>query len=265
LSAARVARTGADPAGWAADKLGRAMLRRTKVIELIERYLPWMPSDLVARYETEVPELGPLSRHRLALAAASAASRPCTSGRDARGRFATRLRVTCARATEREAARREAAALAPWVAAIEAAKEARRAEVAEKLAARMARRRAVKVVPAVSAGADRSSASVEEGMQPDAVMAGVGADGGDRDKAAEIGSAVTARAEVDRRDATAEDALHLDAVLVDLLPRAAGGRARGGPREGRPADRKAATNPSGGAAARNGRGLLAQPQRCLAP
>ena len=142
----------------------RAMARRLRLADALTRHLGWLPRALAERLHAyDVPELrarvhysqlpdapaGPSAQGQAPGTSAPPArwqalegQALCKAGRDARGRFAAAPPpVPRGRQAERAQARAEAAALAPWQAALKRARMIKRLMMLEDRAARRAERR----------------------------------------------------------------------------------------------------------------------------
>ena len=212
----------------------RTILRRKRLALAADFLRAFLPPELAAQLETWA---GPaaLRMPRYGEAAPVAGKPACTSGRDARGRFAAKPRPGLrGRAAAREAARVEAAALAPWREAVVAARQAKRAA---RVAARGGLRNdLMHREPGVGAGGEARSGAADnpagqcdaarrQPLHPDAVAA-AWADGGADAGAAPAGQSAAART---GRGDSRNDLMHREPGV------AAGGEARSG----------AADNPAG--------------------
>src|SRR5271165_4863797 len=133
----------------------RAMARRLRLVDALTRHLRWLPRALAERLHAyDVPELrarvhysqlpdapaGPSAQGQ-APGTSARGQALCKAGRDARGRFAAAPPpVPRGRQAERAQARAEAAALAPWMAALKRARMVKRLMGLQDRAARRAER-----------------------------------------------------------------------------------------------------------------------------
>jgi len=130
-----------------AERQGRVLARRMRLMAAAYRNLRWLPRALAARVQAdEVPELWATANYAWLLdnPVAPGSSAPgqaaCKAGRDARGRFAAAPPpVLRGRKAELARAHAEAAALAPWKAAITRARLIKRLMKSQDRAARLAK------------------------------------------------------------------------------------------------------------------------------
>jgi hypothetical protein len=172
-----------------ADKHHRVLARRARLKVAAYKYLPWLPRAFAARLLGDAPmELDALVQYpwfpdgRVAEGPGAEAQGQAAGAarRDARGRFAAAppppLR---GRAAERARARAEAAALAPWRAAIKRARLVKRVMLSQERAARGAQAGQEAVQrPAVARGAGKGV--VDAGPSPGMTVGRPGASGAGR-------------------------------------------------------------------------------------
>ena len=140
LAAART-KHGDYGAAWRAVNLyQRTAIVRSRLFAAAYVLRPYLPPELAARVDaggTDIPSPPHYSNAPVAPAVGQAPLDAGKAGRDARGRFAARPRPALrGQRLEREAARREAALLAPWRAGIAQARLAMRAALNARRAAR---------------------------------------------------------------------------------------------------------------------------------
>jgi hypothetical protein len=177
---------------------GKTLCRRIRITCAAVHHGPWLPRALAVRLATGPAELWapPHYSHTRAVEAAARAMRPrpgevAVAGRDARGRFAPAPQpMVPRRVAEREAARVEAAALAPWRAGIARARLIKRLLAAQEQAALRAER---------GVGSDLGQeARIEKSRQDPMNPGAVRADGGDGGLGSGLGQ--EARIEKSRQD-----------------------------------------------------------------
>jgi hypothetical protein len=137
----------------------RTLSVRVRLFRAAERVRADLPPDVAARLATAPAELMPPVHYARTLDVEISDKTPCDRGPDARGRFVARARPARRRAAERDQARAEADALAPWRVGIARARLAKRAALEVRRAVRSAKReqdlmqrRAVAVVAGLGAG-----------------------------------------------------------------------------------------------------------------
>jgi hypothetical protein len=159
LAAARTTHGTQGAAKRATQRYVGALTVRTRLFCAAQRLRAYLTPALAARLATTPAEFMPPVHYAQIPVLEISDKTLCNGGRDARGRFMARPRpVPRGQAAEREAARAERQALAPWRAGIAQARLVKRAVLAGRRAARIAK-------------------CGEDPMEPRAVMPAVARDG----------------------------------------------------------------------------------------
>jgi hypothetical protein len=165
------------------------MARRSRLAQALTRHLRWLPRALAERvWAYDVPELhAPMHYSQFqdtpvagSPGPSAPGQAPCKAGRDTRGRFAAAPPpVLRGRKAELAAAQAEAAALAPWQAALKRARMVKRLMRSQDRAARLAKLGQDAMQPRPSracpgGGAMRPGGAASEGSETQPMNRGAG-------------------------------------------------------------------------------------------